>query len=306
MYAKILAAAFALLLTAGSASALPLPMFTYSGYLRDSTGSPVTAPSDLTFRLYAGETGVPFLYSDTISVVPNADGYFSAVVGGVAVLGPEAFQVPRYLTIEFGTEGEMAPRIPLTSVPSAFSALTVDWAGVVNAPVFVTSVAATANSGLAIGGTSAAPTIGLVACTMANQIMKWDGAAWGCAADVDTNSGGTVTSVTASLPLSSTGGATPNLTIAAASATVTGALRASDFVTFSGKANVPTCSNTTYAFTTAGTASANCPAGQIATGGGVYCSVGTSVTMTRPETNGWAAQCSAAGTHTLYVRCCAF
>lgn len=43
------------------------------------------------------------------------------------------------------------------------------------------------------------------------QVLKWNGTVWGCA--VDSNSGGTVTSVTASLPLASSGGATPNITL---------------------------------------------------------------------------------------------
>ncbi len=80
----------------------------------------------------------------------------------------------------------------------------------------VTSV--TAGTGLTGGTITTAGTIGLaatnllptVACST-NQIPKWSGSAWACAADA-TSSGG-VTSVTASAPLASSGGVTPNITL---------------------------------------------------------------------------------------------
>lgn len=445
MNSRLLAIAVALL-AAGTAQALPADMFTYSGYLADAAGNPITAASDLTFRLYADSTSAMALYEETIPVTPNANGYFSVIVGSATgSLAPDQFQMPRYLTIEVGTEGEMAPRIPLTSVPSAFSALTVDWDGVVNAPAFVQGVSATPSRGLAVGGTASAPTVGLSVCTNPGDVMKWDGAAWscapdaggagtvtsvtaapsggvviggtaesptvglaacatagyamkwdgaawscaadvdtnsggtvvavvadpsggmvigglpespsvglapcplagdvlkwsgtswGCAPDVDTNSGGTVTAVTASLPLSSTGGATPNITIAAADGVVTGALRPTDFNTFNGKqarvsgscavgsairainadgtvvCQAPpalTCINVTYTWTSTGISSWSCASGDTATGGGVSCGSSANVIISRPSTTGegWVGQCNAATTatspHTLYVRCC--
>jgi trimeric autotransporter adhesin len=73
----------------------------------------------------------------------------------------------------------------------------------------VTSVAT--GAGLTGGPITGTGTIGLastqllptVSCA-ANQIAKWNGSAWACAADNDTNSGGTVTSITAGAGL--TGG----------------------------------------------------------------------------------------------------
>jgi hypothetical protein len=64
----------------------------------------------------------------------------------------------------------------------------------------VTSVTATTNGGIAIGGTAAAPSVGLASCTNPGYAMKWNGTSWGCAADVDTN-----TTYTASAPVSLTG-----------------------------------------------------------------------------------------------------
>jgi hypothetical protein len=51
-----------------------------------------------------------------------------------------------------------------------------------------------------------------VACG-ATQIPRWSGSAWSCSADIDTNSGGTVTSVGASAPLASSGGNTPSISL---------------------------------------------------------------------------------------------
>lgn len=66
------------------------------------------------------------------------------------------------------------------------------------------------------------------------QILQTDGSgnlSWG------TPSTGTVTSVTASPPMSSSGGATPNLTISQASASSAGYLSSADFSTFNNKQN---------------------------------------------------------------------
>ncbi len=82
-------------------------------------------------------------------------------------------------------------------------------------------VSVSTGTGLTGGPITTSGTIGLtstqllptIACT-ANQIPKWNGSAWACAADADTNSGGTVSSITAGAGL--TGGAiTATGTIAA-------------------------------------------------------------------------------------------
>ena len=71
----------------------------------------------------------------------------------------------------------------------------------------ITAVLTGGNSGL-VGGTGAGDAnISLLTSCAPNQILKFNGTAWGCAADVDTdtNSGGDITDVTAGLGL--TGGA---------------------------------------------------------------------------------------------------
>jgi hypothetical protein len=60
------------------------------------------------------------------------------------------------------------------------------------------------------------------------------------------SSGGTVTSVTATLPISSTGGATPNLSMSAADGTTNGYLLSSDWLIFNGKFNTPSGTTLQY------------------------------------------------------------
>ena len=59
-------------------------------------------------------------------------------------------------------------------------------------------------------------------------------------------SGGTVTSVTATAPMSSTGGATPNLSMSSANGTTNGYLLSSDWLIFNGKFNTPTGTTLQY------------------------------------------------------------
>jgi hypothetical protein len=65
------------------------------------------------------------------------------------------------------------------------------------------------------------------------QVMKWNGSAW--VASSDLSNGGTVTTVTASGPLSSSGGATPNISLSQANGTTDGYLSSADFTTFAAK-----------------------------------------------------------------------
>ncbi len=66
------------------------------------------------------------------------------------------------------------------------------------------------------------------------QVMKWDGSAW-VASNDETGAGGTVTNVTASGPLSSSGGGTPNISITQANGTTSGYLSSADWSLFNAK-----------------------------------------------------------------------
>ncbi len=64
----------------------------------------------------------------------------------------------------------------------------------------------TAGTGLMGGGTSGNVALSLPTVCGAGELLKWTGTTWACAVDLDTNSGGTITSVIAGAGL--TGGAT--------------------------------------------------------------------------------------------------
>ena len=111
--------------------------------------------------------------------------------------------------------------------------LIVDVMGYFAAPAsgFVTSVSA--GAGVSVAGTTT-PTVSLLASQLlpttacaANQLPKWNGTSWTCATDLDTNSGGTVTSVTAGTGLAG-GTITTSGTFSIANGGVTASMLASN------------------------------------------------------------------------------
>lgn len=82
----------------------------------------------------------------------------------------------------------------------------------------ITGILVGVGSGLIGGAASGDATLSLLTTCSAGQLLKWTGSAWACAADVDTNSGGTVTSVSASPAggLTSTGSSSVSLSLSTA------------------------------------------------------------------------------------------
>lgn len=205
MHRHLLAAALSLAF-ALPARAAPPAAFTYSGFLTTPAGAPVTAATDLTFRFYdAAAGGAQVGASEVVTVTPGADGYFAAVVGGGVSGFAGLFSGPVWMTIQIqGDAAEMAPRIPITSVPSA---LAVDWSGLTNRPA---------------------------ACAAGTSLRGYDAA--GAAICDPTGPGGTVTAVSVSAPLQvSNPTTTPSLSIAQAGAATSGFLASSDWNAFTGK-----------------------------------------------------------------------
>lgn len=269
-----LAALVALLLVAGSARAAPPKTITYNGFLLDSAGAPVGATSLITFRLYDADTAGNKVYEEAITVLPSAsDGYFSATIGLASFLPDAVFNTPLWLAVKYGTEAEMTPRIALSSVPSSFSALRVDWAGIQNRPISSCSGTTPYVTGIDQNGAvtcGAAPGGGASACAT-GQVLKWSGTAWTCGTDTDTTYtaavGGPLTlagtvfsigaattstdgflshtdwntfnsklsAVTVAAPLSGSGTAASPITLSAANGTTDGYLAHGDWTTFSGK-----------------------------------------------------------------------
>jgi hypothetical protein len=92
----------------------------------------------------------------------------------------------------------------------------------------ITAVTTNNGSGLQGGAASGAVTLSLLTCPSAGQVLKWNGV-WACASDLDTNSGGTVTSVATGAGL--TGGPiTTGGTVSVAPGGITSAMIASGAV----------------------------------------------------------------------------
>src|SRR5512138_2483513 len=92
----------------------------YQGYLTDSGGVPHNGTVAMTFRIYSVSSGGAALWTETQDV-PVSQGVYSVNLGAVSALNL-AFDVPYYLGITVGADGEMTPRQALTSVGYAYRA----------------------------------------------------------------------------------------------------------------------------------------------------------------------------------------
>jgi hypothetical protein len=109
----------------------------------------------------------------------------------------------------------------LSTAPSAGSVLTSDASGngtwQPGGGGDITAVNTAASSGLQGGVTTGAANLSLLTTCGANQVLKWNGVSWACAADAD--SGGDITGVTAGAGLTG-GGTTGTVSLAADTAVV--------------------------------------------------------------------------------------
>jgi hypothetical protein len=119
----------------------------YQGVLSDTSGAPKPDGSyTLTFRLYATSTGVSALWTETKTL--NAkQGIFNTILADQTPFGDSVnFDRPYWLSIQVGTESELSPRIPLTSV--AYSLNATNSPGFSNFMVFNTSGTFTVRGGV--------------------------------------------------------------------------------------------------------------------------------------------------------------
>jgi trimeric autotransporter adhesin len=162
----------------------------YQGRLTNG-GVAVNGNVTVTFRLYSVASGGNALWTEANSVAV-ANGLYSVILGQSTAFPGSLFTQPLWLGVSLNADPEMTPRQPLTSTPYSQRAKSADTANYASA---LSVTPTTCGTGQFAQGISAA------------------GNAVGCAAA----STGTVTTVTASAPLASSGGATPNLTLAACS-----------------------------------------------------------------------------------------
>ena len=150
------------------------------------------------------------------------------------------------------------PTIPAAQVNSDWNS-TSGVSQILNKPTLtngtVTSVGVTAGTGISVSGspvtssgsitvTNSAPDQ-VVALTAGSGIAV-TGTYPNFTITNNAPSGGTVTAVTATAPMSSTGGTTPNLSMSSANGTTNGYLLSSDWLIFNGKFNTPTGTTLQY------------------------------------------------------------
>ena len=194
----LLCAGLALLTTL--AIAAPPQTINYQGFLTNPGGTPVNANVVMTFKLYNAATAGAMVYSETQFSVNVTNGNFNAVVGSVTPI-TLPFDVPYWLTVAINSDAEMTPRQPLASSPYAFRAASLDSAATIAGSQITGPINTATIVGSQISGTItsanfiATQQLPSVACAT-NQIPKWNGSAWACAAD-NIGGNGTVTSIVA-------------------------------------------------------------------------------------------------------------
>lgn len=122
MKKNYLAKMILMLLMLGAAAAWAQPPLTmnYQGTLRDGSGVPVADGNyDLTFRIWNAAAGGAVGWTETRTVTVDG-GIFNVVLGAVNPLNLP-FDNQYWLSVQVGMDPELAPRIPLTSVPYAMN-----------------------------------------------------------------------------------------------------------------------------------------------------------------------------------------
>ena len=123
MKKELMILCFAVLLLVGIASAVP-QTFNVNGKLTNTAGAVLTGTYNMTFRIYDVYTGGSSLWNNiNSSVTTDSSGIYHVILTDVNV----SDSVQYYLGVEVGSDGEMTPRINLTSSPYALRANTTDY-----------------------------------------------------------------------------------------------------------------------------------------------------------------------------------
>lgn len=102
--------------------AAPGALLNYQGYLTNAAGAPLSGDHDMTFHLFAGESGgVPLWGPELHAAVPVNKGLFQVVLGSLAPLDPGLFDQQLYLETTVGSTA--LPRQALHAAPYAMSLL---------------------------------------------------------------------------------------------------------------------------------------------------------------------------------------
>jgi len=110
-------------LGAGVVHADSLHLIRYQGQAVDSQSVPLEGPYTLTFRLYDAATVGTKEWEEVQPNVPLQGGQFSVLLGQVTPLDGMNWSLPCWLSVQVGSDPELAPRQRITSVPMAIRAV---------------------------------------------------------------------------------------------------------------------------------------------------------------------------------------
>ena len=106
---------------------LQVPLIiSHQGQLLDANHNPVNDPHDLTFYLYDDPVAGNLLWAEDHIAVTFDDGLYAVQLGSITPLDPILFDQPLHLGVSVDSNPEMAPRIPIDSVPYALNADRLD------------------------------------------------------------------------------------------------------------------------------------------------------------------------------------
>jgi len=162
-----LTGALAAILVAATVALAAVPQtINYQGYLADSSGNSVNGTVQMQFTLYSSQsvTATP-LWTETHQSVQVADGKYSVVLGNgsptpVPINLP--FDMPYYLGVKVGSDSEMTPRLPLTSMGYAFRAAQAEGlssTGTIMATNAIVSTVPTGVAPMAVSSTTLVPNL---------------------------------------------------------------------------------------------------------------------------------------------------
>ncbi len=105
-------------------------MLSFQGRLTNRSDTPITTPTNVTFKIYNAPAGGTELWTGSCTITPDQDGIFDTLLGGTcgSSIPTSIFStyVDTYLGITVGTDSEMIPRQKIVSSAYALNADTLD------------------------------------------------------------------------------------------------------------------------------------------------------------------------------------